>query len=313
MAAGGAALTATPVTASTRPGPGAAPVVVLCVALLAVSHGAILVRVADAAPLAIAAWRVGLAALVVVPLALLYSKSRRVSLHAERAALAGGVLLALHFAAWIASLSYTTVAQSVVLATTAPVWVAVLSQALGLARMTAAGWFAIALCAAGSAVIAGSDLAGGGSWYGNALALFAAVCMGAYLLLAQAAQREIDFLGFVARSYGAAAVVLWLAVFATGTAAGGYDTRTWLALAGLAVVSQLIGHGGANWSLRHLPPAFVALVLVGEPILAALLAWWLFDERVTVLVWLGGALILGGILLSARAMRTPAPGEAAAG
>lgn len=285
----------------------------LCVALLGVSHGAILVRVADAAPLAIAAWRVGLAAVVVVPLALAFGKRGGVSLHAERAALAAGVLLALHFATWIASLSYTTVAQSVVLATTAPVWVAVLSRALGLARVSAAGWFAIALCAGGSAVIAGSDLATGGSWHGNALALAAAVCMGAYLLLAQTAQRELDFLGFVARSYGAAAATLWIAVHATGTPASGYGTTTWLALAGLAVVSQLIGHGGANWSLRHLPPAFVALVLVGEPILASLLAWWLFGERVGPLVWVGGALILAGILLSARAMRTPAPGDAAAG
>lgn len=299
--------------ARTSSGAGAAPLVVLCVALLGVSHGAIFVRLADAPPLAIAAWRVGLAAAVVAPLALAFSTSRGASFRAQRAAIGAGVLLALHFATWIASLAYTSVAQSVVLATTAPVWVAVLGRALGIARVSAAGWIAIALCALGSAVIAGGDLLGGGSWRGNALALAAAICMGAYLLLAQAAQRELDFLGFVARSYGAAAIALWLAMLATGTAAAGYTPTTWLAFAGLAVVSQLVGHGGANWSLRHLPPAFVALVLVGEPILASLLAWWLFDERIGALLWLGGGLILGGILLSARAMRAGAAADAPAG
>lgn len=296
-----------------RAGPGAAPVVVLCIALLGVSGGAIFVRLAEAPPLAIAAWRIGLAACVVVPLALAFSTSRSASLHAQRAAVGAGVLLALHFATWIASLAYTSVAQSVVLATTAPIWVALLGRVLGIARVNAAGWLAIALCAVGSAVIAGGDLAGGGSWRGNALALAAAVCMGAYLLLAQSAQRELDFLGFVARSYGSAAVALWLAMLASGTAATGYAPDTWLAFAGLAIVSQLVGHGGANWSLRHLPPAFVALVLVGEPILASVLAWWLFDERIGALLWLGGGLILGGILLSARAMRAGTAAEAAPG
>ena len=124
--------------------------------------------------------------------------------------------------------------------------------------------------------------------------------MGGYLLAARAAQQRLDFLGFVARSYGTAAVVLALAVLATGTPARGFDAQTWAALAGLALVAQLIGHGGTNWSLRHLGPAFVAVVLVAEPVLAALLAWALLAEPVTPAVVAGGVLVLAGIVLAAR-------------
>lgn len=287
--------------------------VVLFVAVLAVSNGSIFVRLAHASPLAISAWRITLASLVIVPLALAFSRSRRVSLHAERASVAAGVLLAVHFATWIASLSYTTVAQSVLLLTTAPAWVAVLGRAFGLVRVSGAVWGAIALCVAGSALIAGGDLLAGGSWIGNALALTAAFAWATYLLFAQSAQRELDFLGFVGRSYGTATIALWIAVLATGTPATGFDRQTWLAFAGLAAVSQLVGHGGANWSLRHLPPAFVSLALLGEPIIASLLAWWLLGERVGPLLWVGGTLIFAGIFLSARAMQRatatdPVPG-----
>lgn len=302
-----ATTTAAPETTSA--GARTAAFVVLFVAVVAVSNGSIFVRLAHAAPLAISAWRITLASLVVVPLALVYSRSRRVSFHAERAAAIAGVLLALHFATWIASLSYTTVAQSVVLLTTAPVWVAVLGRAFGLVRVSGAVWAAIALCVAGSALIAGGDVLAGGSWRGNVLALTAAFAWATYLLFAQTAQREIDFLGFVGRSYGTAAIVLWIAVLATGTQATGFDGQTWLAFAGLAVVSQLVGHGGANWSLRHLPPSFVSLALLGEPILASLLAWWLLGENVGPLLWVGGALIFAGILLSARAMQRAAAVE----
>ena len=74
-------------------------------------------------------------------------------------------------------------------------------------------------------------------------------------------------------------------------------------LGALALVSQLVGHGGYNWSLRHLQPAFVSVTLTGEPVLATLLAWWLLGEPVTARIALGGVLVLGGIVVAARAPR----------
>lgn len=281
------------------------PLVVLAVAVAGVSFGSILVRLADAHPLAIAAWRVSLASLVVVPAALAFGRRRLADGRTEALAALAGVLLAGHFAAWIASLQYTTVAQSVVLVTTAPIWVALFGRLLGIMDARDTPWLGILLCVGGSALVAAAPAASGvaaapQAALGNALALAGAVCMGGYLLAARAAQQSLDFLGFVARSYGIAAVVLAAAVWATGTPASGFDARTWLALGGLALVAQLIGHGGTNWSLRHLGPAFVAVVLVGEPVLASLLAWAILDEPITAVVAAGGALVLAGILWSAR-------------
>jgi drug/metabolite transporter (DMT)-like permease len=280
------------------------PLVVLAVAVGGVSFGSILVRLAAAEPLAIAAWRVAIASAVVVPAALAFGRRRLAEPRTELLALLAGTLLALHFATWIASLSYTTVAQSVVLVNTAPIWVAVFGRALGLLPPGSTPWLPIALCVAGAAIVAAAPTAGATAApqpaWGNALALAGAVCMGGYLLAARAAQQQLDFLGFVARSYGTAAVVLAVAVLVTGTPASGFDARTWLALVGLALVAQLIGHGGTNWSLRHLGPAFVAVVLVAEPVLASLLAWAILGEPVTAPVAAGGVLVLAGIVLAAR-------------
>lgn len=283
---------------------GVAPFVVLALAVLGVSNGSILVRLAHGPPLAIAAWRMVLASLVVVPLALAFGRRARASLRTELTTVAAGLLIALHFATWISSLSHTTVAQSVVLVNTAPAWVALIGRVLFGVRLPAVGWLAIGACLAGSALIASAaDDGHGGSLYGNALALAGAVALAGYLLAASAAQRELDFLGFVARSYLTAAVALCLTVIVTGTPAFGFESTTWFAIGGLALASQLIGHGGTNWSLRHLPPAFVALALLAEPLIASFLAWRLFGEAVGTRVWLGGALVLAGILLSTRMLR----------
>jgi drug/metabolite transporter (DMT)-like permease len=172
---------------------------------------------------------------------------------------------------------------------------------------------AVALSVLGSAVIGGASLlAGSAPFRGALLALAGAVCMGGYLLLARASQRNLGFLAFVARSYGAAALALWIAALASGTGMVGFPPRTWLAFAGAALASQLIGHGGYNWALRHLDPVFVGIVLVGEPVLASALAWWLFGEPVAPSTWLGGALILAGVAIGFSAGHDADPNPHAA-
>jgi drug/metabolite transporter (DMT)-like permease len=127
--------------------------------------------------------------------------------------------------------------------------------------------------------------------------------MAGYFLLSREAQATLAFRAYLGIAYGVAAVVLWLAVLATGTRAAGFDARTWWALAAMAAVSQLIGHGGYNWSLRHLNPLFVAVVSVGEPVLASVLGWWLLGEAVDGRTGFGGALILAGIALATLGAR----------
>lgn len=282
----------------------ALPYAVLAVALLAVSFGSIFARHADAPALVIAAWRMGLATLVVLPAALALGHRRAIARRGDFAlAAAAGALLAVHFATWISSLDHLPVAQSVLLVTTAPVWVVLSGWLSGRDRPRPATWGAVALVIAGSAVLAGGDAGSGGAGLGHALAIAGAMAMAGYLIVARAAQRSLPFLPYVAIAYGSAAVALWLAMLAVGLPAAGFSGGTWTALVAMAVISQLIGHGGYNWSLRHLRPAFVSVTLTGEPLVAALLAWQLLGEAVTAATALGGALVLLGIALAARGER----------
>lgn len=276
----------------------------LAVALAAVSFGSIFVRLAAAPALAVALWRMTLASAIVLPAAMLGgTRGGTPRGRALLLAAGAGALLALHFGAWISSLDYTTVAISVLLVTTAPVWVAVIGWGVMGQRPTRHTWAAIGLTITGGAVIAAGGAGDPGAVLGYALALIGAVAMAGYLLLAREAQRVLPYRPYVAVAFGTAAAVLWIAVLASGTAWHGFSARTWGILGALALISQLIGHGGYNWSLRHLQPAFVSVTLTGEPVLAAGLAWWLLGEPVTGRILLGGALVLGGIAVAARATR----------
>jgi drug/metabolite transporter (DMT)-like permease len=273
----------------------AAPYFVLGIALLAVSGGAIFARLADAPPLAIAAWRVGLALLVVMPFAASAIVNAAGSLRARACAAAAGVLLAAHFATWIASLEFTSVARSVLFVSTSPLWVAVIEFIAGRGAPARATLVALVFAVAGAAVVSAGGHGGDAALRGDLLALAGGAAMAGYFLFSRAAQASLPFRAYLGIAYGVAAAVLWIAVVVGDVPSWGFDARTWWALAGMAAVSQLIGHSGYNWSLRHLSPLFVAVVSVGEPVLASMLAWWILDEALDWHTASGGILVLAAI------------------
>jgi drug/metabolite transporter (DMT)-like permease len=277
----------------------AVPYIVLGVALLAVSNGAIFARLAAAPPLATAAWRVGLALLVALPLAITAPRPPAISRRSLAYAACAGALLAVHFATWIASLSYTSIARSVLFVSTSPIWVALLQFLRGRDAPPRSTLAALVLALLGAAVVSGGGAGRHAGLSGDLLAVAGGIAMAGYLLLSRAAQAQLPFRLYLGIAYGIAAAALWAGVLASGTRATGFDVRTWWALAGMAAVSQLIGHSGYNWSLRHLDPLFVAVVSVGEPVLASMLGWWLIGEALDWRTGAGGALILAGIALAA--------------
>ncbi len=276
---------------------------VLGIALLAVSNGSIFARLAIAPPLAIAAWRVGLALLVVLPLAITAPPSPAGNRAGVAFAAGAGALLAVHFAAWITSLEYTTIARSVLLVSTSPIWVALMQFVAGRGAPSRLTQLALGLAISGAAVVSGGGQGGASALFGDLLAVTGGIAMAGYLMLSREAQAVLTFRRYLGIAYGVAGAALWAGVLLTGTRATGFDSRTWWALAGMAGISQLVGHGGYNWSLRYLNPLFVAVVSVGEPVLASLLGWWLIGESLDWHTCIGGLLILAGILLGARAAR----------
>ncbi len=288
------------------------PGLVLAIALLSVSFGGLFARWAALPALAVTAWRVTLATLIVWAARAVWHRFHpppaaeayvaREVLRARWQATACGVLLALHSATWLTSLGLTTVAESTLLADSTPVWVLLIGWAALGRRPQPRQWAALLLAAAGVVVLVGGRLEAGAN-LGNLLAVSSAVLMGLYLLFAEAAQRVLRSGQFVAHSYAVAAVVAWGLVFATGTSAAWQVTEipavSWGALVCVAIVSQCIGHGGFNYSVRSVPPAVVSLTILGEPAIAGLLAWGLLGEVPAPAFYPGAALVLAGVGLAA--------------
>lgn len=270
--------------------------------IFAVSTGAIFARLADAPALVTAAYRVGMAVLLMAPVWLYLSRRTwgRITRRQAAAGVAAGTFLALHFATWIASLDYTSVANSVVLVNTNPLWVGLLSPLVTgerVHRLTAVG---IVLSVMGGLLIGYGDVAvGRDALRGDALALAGGLCAAVYLMLGRNLRRHLPVSAYVLVCYGSAAVVLWLMVAAFRQPVSGFSGQTWGAFLGMALVAQIIGHTSYNWALGWVTPSLVAVSLLGEPICASIMAYFFFDEGITLLKLAGGGVILVAIVLSA--------------
>ena len=287
------------------------PYVVLGAAVLVVSGAAIMVRVAQAEgvnSIAIAAWRLTIAAALLWPLAWAKASKEIAALQKPDwlLGIAAGFFLALHFAAWISSLAYTSVASSVALVATNPIWIAMVSWLIFREKL--GGWLALGIAAAvaGSALIFLSDanlVTGSGSsnpLLGNGLAVVGSLTVCGYLLIGRRLRKTMSLLSYIWLVYSSAAIALMIAAIAAGATLTGFSAKAWVCLFALALGPQLLGHSAFNWALKHVSATFIALVILGEPIGSALLAWLIFGERFAPLQLAGFSMLLAGIYLASR-------------
>jgi drug/metabolite transporter (DMT)-like permease len=278
------------------------PYIVLIGGIIGVSTGAIFARLADAPALVTAAYRVGLAALILIPLAGWKATDElgRLSKHDFKLAMLSGFFLALHFATWISSLDYTAIANSVVLVNTIPLWVGLLTPLITGDRIQKPTLISMGLSVVGGAIIGFGDFATGGqALWGDLLALVGALCAAIYLLLGRNLRRKLSLLSYVTLCYGSAALVLWLVVLLFGLPITGFSTQTVAAFWAMAIISQILGHSSYNWALKWFSTGFVAVALLGEPIGSTILAYLIFNEGLTWLKFSGGLLILAAIYIAA--------------
>jgi drug/metabolite transporter (DMT)-like permease len=287
-------------------------------AQLAIGAAAIFARYAltGAGPLAVSALRLILAALPLAVLALLARPRVRLSRKREVAFALAGLALALHFAAWIGSLLYTSVAISTLLVTTTPLFTESY-DALVEHRIPGREYLvAVALAFAGVALIASQHATPapvpGQALLGNALALGGAIAIAAYLLIVRSAGARplsgppLPTRQIVARTYGWAALVLTvLALFTHQTPPPLGDAASWFGILAMALVSQLLGHTALNAALRTFTPSVVSLTTLLEPLIAALLAAALFREGLSLATIVGGALVLAAVALTLRSTNLP--------
>lgn len=275
--------------------------------IIAVSTASIFIRFAQehAPSLVIAAFRLTIAALVLSPVVLARHRKELVGLSSREIGLGlgSGVFLALHFATWISSLEYTTVAGSVVLVSTIPLWVAIVSPLVLKERVVRQVWIGMIIAMAGGIVVAlgqrAGVVAGKNPLWGNFLALCGAWAAAGYLLIGRKLRSSLSLIAYIFIVYGAAALVLLTFVGAAGLPLVGYPMETYLWMIALALVPQLLGHSTFNWALGHLPASFVSITLLGEPIGSTILAIFLLREIPSGMELIGEAAILVGIAVAA--------------
>lgn len=293
---------------------------ILLLAVTAISTASIFIRFAQAdgaASLVIAAVRLTIASLILTPLAWTRHRDELKGL-SRRDVLLGvvaGFFLAIHFATWISSLEYTSIASSVVFVSTGPLWVAILSPIFLNERLTRASIIGLALALVGGTAIGLSDactfqngiqcpelnqILQGRVMWGNFLALCGAWAVSGYLLIGRKVRVKMSLIPYIFLVYGISAILLIFLMVAAGQSPFGYSLQTygWIFL--LAVIPQLIGHSTFNWLLKYLSATLVAVTSLAEPIGSATLAYFLLKESPSWGVAAGGALILVGIFLTAR-------------
>jgi drug/metabolite transporter (DMT)-like permease len=284
----------------------------LVVGVLGVSTSGVLVRLADAPVLALSFWRCFGGALALLPFAW-----RGVGAAAGRrgALAASGVMLAAHFALYIGAVGLTTVASAVLLATMSPLFVGLGAAVLLRERTPRRAWAGIAIATAGAVVIgaadAGKTVLGPRALLGDAMAFGAAILVSGYILIGRVARQTLPVVVYGVWVYGTAAAVLLAACGLTGSAITGFSRGTWLAILGLVVGPQLLGHTVFNQLLSALPASTVAVVVLAEPVGAGVLAWLVLGELPPVLFALGAPLVLLGVGIATRVERGKSGGSEA--
>jgi drug/metabolite transporter (DMT)-like permease len=282
------------------------PLAALGVAIVAVSTSAILVRYSAAPSVVKAMYRVVFTVGLLLPWALTRYRADFRKLRARDAFVAcvTGVALAVHFAAWFESLEWTSVAASVTLVQSQPLFVALgawmlLDERVGRRRaagilVAVAGMVAMSL----GDFLSGVALAGQRPLYGNGLAVVGAVAAAGYVLAGRSIRQRVSLVPYVTVVYGVCALTLLVVTLAEGHPLGGYPPREWVLFAAMAVGPGLFGHTVINWVLAHVDSSVVSVSLLGEPLGSTLLALVLLGEVPTGATVAGGVVVLVGIAVT---------------
>lgn len=277
----------------------------LAVGVPALSQSANIIRIGDAHPIAIAAWRLGLAALVLAPiagrgLARIAALGRR-----DRLLLAGaGVALALHLFTWIAAVQSTTVANSTLIFATNPVITAAAAYLVFGERSSRSLKLAIGVGLLGVAAIAWNDLAlQPGNLPGDGLAVLSSFLFTAYLLAGKKVRPSLDTHAYVTAVYGIAALTGFAALAVLGEPFFDYNGRTWLCFGLMALVPTLIGHTSLNAAVKYLPAGRITALTLSEPLLAGAVAVFAWGEIPSPGALAGYVLICGSVLITATGRR----------
>jgi drug/metabolite transporter (DMT)-like permease len=277
----------------------------MATAVVGVSMSGPLTAMVAAPVLAIAFWRNAAGAATLVPVLLTRERAtlRGLRVRDLRSSVLAGLFVAAHFAAWLPSLSMTTVAASTALVTTTPVWTALAARLTGV-RLPSAVWWGLALAVLGAALIAGVDLTvSREALLGDGLAVLGAIFAGGYVLAGARARQRLATSAYAVVAYSTCALASAAAAVLFDVPLAGFSTRDWLLIAAITVCAQLLGHTLLNLVLSSVGPTVVSLAILLEVPGASLVAFVLLDEWPPLLALPGMVAVVVGVALVIRAGR----------
>jgi len=283
------------------------PIIMIFVGVLGISLSSIFVKYSQAPSAVTAAWRLLWTVILMTP-AVFGSKTVRKELRGLRKkqmilSILSGVFLAAHFATWFESLQHTSVASSTTIVCTEVIWVSLGWWLFMKGKLSGKAVAAIGVTLAGSALIAFSDSGSGAHLKGDLLALAAAVTVAAYVLLGRVVREDLSTTVYTYLVYIACAGALLILCGTQGQGLTAYGWSPVIVGLLLSVFSTILGHSVFSWCLKYFSPSFVSASKLCEPVVAAVLAGFLFREIPGLLHILGGALIIGGVLYYSRLER----------
>lgn len=277
----------------------------MAIAVVGVSFSGPLTALTAAPVLAIAFWRNAGGAVVLLPVLFTRERSALTGLRARDlgSSVVAGLFLAAHFAAWLPSLSMTTVAASTALVTTTPIWTALVARFSGV-RLPATVWWGLVLAVAGAGLIAGVDVSVSlEALAGDGLALLGAIFAGGYVLAGARARERLPTSAYAVVAYSVCALAVAAGALVADVPLTGFSTRDWLLIGAITVCAQLLGHTLLNLVLSTVGPTMVSLVILLEVPGATLIALALLDETPPLLALPGMAAVVVGVALVVRGSR----------
>lgn len=276
------------------------PYIPIVIGVISVSLSAIFVKLATADAGVIAFYRMLFSVLIMLPF---FLRKHRHELHMlskkdwSFSAIAG-IFLAFHFILWFESLNFTSVASSTVLVTMQPLFAFVGTYLFFKEKITGQTLVAGLIAICGSFLIGWGDFrVSGDALYGDMLALIACALITGYLLFGQDVRQRVSLMTYTMIVYSASTITLFFYVLIKGESFGPYSAENWLLFLLLAIVPNLLGHTLFNWAIAYVSTNVISIAILFEPVGAAILAYFIFSETISVLQAIGAMIILLGITL----------------
>jgi len=290
------------------------PYIALFISIVSVSFAAILIKLSSADSLSIAFYRLLFTTLLILPFVVFFKKTREEIKKLPRKTLlimiGIGLILAAHFTFWITSLSFTSVASSVILVTAHPILVGPISHFFFKEKLSIINSIGIIVSVIGVIILVTGNIQPGvetlDTLEGNILAILGGVMAGLYILGGRKIRKTVSVTSYAFIVYSICAIVLFVLCIVFNSELINISLTDFEIFIVMAIVAGIFGHTLYNWSLKHVRASLASVALLGEPLGSTF--WAILIPAIAQIpsnfTVFGRAIILVGIYLTARKTKT---------